>query len=110
MKPFIEFIETTYSDGSTRLALQSPELPTARDGRPYRFDILLGLRAYSSGVRCRSRANGDGSIRWRTYRTLEEAMQAGRKWATRKIMEARREDRKRQSIFQTQLAQTISQA
>ncbi len=94
-KPFIEFAESFLPNGCLFARLACNELPTARDGRRFSFTIQqIPEGEYAAGwFQCRSRADGDGSLRYRTYRTLEEAEEVGRKWVTRKVMEVRRKRR-----------------
>ena len=78
----IEFNELVHRNGRFTSALSSPDLPA---GMYYR------LWEDNHGRWCsKSRADGNGSIRYHSHRTLAEAQAHGVKWAKRKIAEAKR--------------------
>jgi hypothetical protein len=83
----IEFVEKFHADGTATAALVSDELPTAYTGKRYTYRITV----HADG-RCeaKSRADGNGSTRYYTFRTYPEALGHGFKWAQRKIAEAKR--------------------
>ena len=82
----MEFIETYKNDGNIVARLVSPDLPTATDGRSF----LCTITVDSNGATVRTRANGNGSIRCRWFRSYTDAQEAAIKWAKRKIAEQRR--------------------
>lgn len=77
----IEFLES-YRDGETHVRLVAPNLPKARDGRQYAYRIRVRADGWCE---CVSRANGAGSTRYYSFRTLDGAFAHAIKWAKRKI-------------------------
>ena len=82
----IEFSEKVVADGVMKVALLCPELPVACDGRKYRYVITVCSDGW---CRTSSRANGNGSIRYYSFRTYAQAQEHAVRWAKRKIAEAR---------------------
>jgi hypothetical protein len=80
--PFVEFIERFDASGVASAVLVCKQLPAGHSCRIRREEGFY--------VR-RTRANGKGSIRYTPHLTLEDAFQDARKWALRKVAEARRE-------------------
>lgn len=85
----MEFIETYKSNGALVAVLKSDDLPTDYSGR--RFAAKITAEPSGSAMLV-TRANGDGSTRYRYFRSYAEAQQCAIKWAKRKIAERRRRD------------------
>ena len=77
--PFIEFSERIDREGVAVLVLVCPQLPPGfwcsikKDGRRFQR---------------KTRANGNGSIRYHQHDTTEDACAAATRWARRKLREA----------------------
>jgi len=78
----IEFFESYMLDGSMTARVKSPDLPKGMG-----YTITL----WNDGkVTARSRAHGNGSVRYYSHSTYDEALAHGYAWAQRKIAEARK--------------------
>lgn len=64
-------------------------LPTAYDGRPYRYQITYNFDTGS--VTATSRAEGNGSVRNYSFQTLSQAFDHATAWGKRKIKENQQE-------------------
>jgi len=78
----IEFVERYTNGGEMQVRLVAPNLPKAYDGKQYAYQIRVRTDGWCE---CRSRAGGNGSIRYYTFQTLDEAMAHAVTWAKRKI-------------------------
>jgi len=95
----IEFVERYTPDGYMLVSMKADRLPAG---------MYCKLTVRPDGwTEMKTRANGNGSIRYRSLRTYSEARVAAIKWAGRKIREARAEARKRESILDAFLETTV---
>ena len=81
-KPFIDF-DCIFTAKGPRYSLCCAELPVGFYCRIYPAEDGHGW------VR-KTKANGNGSIRYEWNKTEDDAFEAARKWAYRKVAEARR--------------------
>jgi hypothetical protein len=81
LRPFAEFSETSDRDGVAVSVLECPELPAG---------YYCVIRKNGRGFQRKTRADGNGSIRYHSHPTLEDARAAAVKWARRKVAEAKR--------------------
>jgi hypothetical protein len=80
----MEFIETYKSDGTFVAIFKSDALPKDYSGR--RFGAKISVEDNGSAM-LMTRANGNGSIRYRYFQSYAQAQDAVIKWAKRKIAE-----------------------
>ena len=59
-------------------------LPKAYDGRPYLYRITYNA---AGKINATSRAEGDGSVRYYSFKTLSQAFDHAAAWGKRKIQE-----------------------
>lgn len=78
----MEFIETYKSDGTFTAVLRSEALPKDHSGRRFAAKISVEENGRALLV---TRANGNGSIRYRSFQSYTQAQEAVIKWAKRKI-------------------------
>jgi hypothetical protein len=78
----IEFIETALPHGNMRSRLRADGLPA---GMYYDITVRPDGRCEA-----KSRANGNGSVRYYSHSTYDEAMAHATQWAKRKIAERAR--------------------
>jgi hypothetical protein len=83
----MEFIETYKNTGTLVAIVKNNALPKDYLGRQFAAKISVEPNGSAMLV---TRANGDGSTRYRYFRSYAEAQQAAIKWAKRKIAEHRR--------------------
>lgn len=81
----IQFSEKFTSDGGMRAEVHA-------DGLPSGMYYQIQLRADGKCL-AKSRAYGNGSIRYYSHRSYEEALAHGFQWAKRKVAEAKRAPR-----------------
>ncbi len=82
----IDFTETVLPMGGMRARVRAGDLP---DGMYYHITLWADGKVTS-----KSRANGNGSVRYYTHRTYDEALAHGFNWAKRKVAEAKWERKK----------------
>jgi hypothetical protein len=87
----IEFIETALPDGHGRSRLRAEGLPA---GMAYTITVRP-----DGWCEAKSRANGNGSVRYYSHRSYDEAMTHATQWARRKIAEAKRAEQKRSPLL-----------
>lgn len=83
----IEFVELAAPTGEMSAYLKCEELPHRQHPMDYRYSIRIRVDGWCE---CKSRSSGAGSTRYYTFRTYPQALEHARKWAKRKIAEARR--------------------
>lgn len=81
----IDFTETILPLGGMKARVRA-------DGLPAGMYYHITLR-HDGRVTSKSRANGNGSVRYYTHRTYEEALAHGYNWAKRKVAEASLQNR-----------------
>ena len=81
----IDFTETVLPMGGMRAHIRADGLP---DGMYYRITMWADGK-----VTAKSRAYGNGSVRYYTHSTYDEALTHGANWAKRKVAEAERQRR-----------------
>lgn len=81
---FMDFDFSVNSTGVQTYTLRCAELPRG-------FYCRINANPEGRGICRTTQANGKGSRRYHYERSIDEAMDAARKWAIRKIREARRE-------------------
>ena len=77
----IEFVETALPHGCMNSRLRADGLPA---GMYYHIKVQPDGRCEA-----KSRANGNGSVRYYSHRTYDEALEHATKWAQRKIRESK---------------------
>lgn len=87
----IEFVETALPHGYMSSRLRAEGLPT---GMYYHIKVRP-----DGWCEAKSRANGNGSVRYYSHRTYDEALEHATKWAKRKIAEGKREQAKRRPML-----------
>jgi hypothetical protein len=78
----IEFKETFHFDGITVVSLVADGMPERCDARDYKYKITVFPEGKAIS---KSRASGNGSVRYHHFRTYEEAQEHAVKWAKRQI-------------------------
>lgn len=79
----IEFIETVLPMGGMRARVRADGLPT---GMYYHITLWADGK-----VTAKRRGYGNGSVRYYSHESYDEALRHGFQWAKRKVAEARRE-------------------
>jgi hypothetical protein len=78
----IEFKETFQFDGITMVSLVADGMPERCDPRDYKYSITVYPEGRALG---KSRACGNGSVRYYRFKTYEQAQEHAIKWAKRQI-------------------------
>ena len=78
----IDYTEKSFPDGTMTASIKATGLP---------FGMHYVITLWADGkCTARSRADGNGSVRYYTHRNYEAALAHGHTWARRKIAECRR--------------------
>ena len=94
-----EFLETYKRDGIIRVSLKADSMPTAWacDSQDYTYTITVFPAGNALG---KSRACGNGSVRYHRFNTYAEAQEHATAWAKRKQAEERRRSSRREKEWQ----------
>lgn len=82
----IEFKETFSFDGITLVKLCADGMPERNNGKDYQYTITVWPEGRAMG---KSRAWGNGSVRYYQFKTYAEAQEHAVKWAKRQIAKER---------------------
>ena len=97
----IDFFETALPHGHMSVRLRATDLPA---GMYYHIKVQPDGKATA-----KSRAHGNGSVRYYHHATYDEALDHATAWARRKIAEAKREEYKQAKARRAANSATIDQ-